>query len=200
MKKLTFFLAVPVVLAMALVGCGGAGGDTNAPTSNDYKQTYTEPPAPTGTNVYAPVIKKNTALSTPQLAVFDVTGNATTVSVRGLVLNLQVDTSKVSFDPVPGGASQVGSAGFGEAGGGAAKTAYKMLTDGTGLLVVALQRPASPIPANGSLLRFALRLNPNAIEGVVRVQVANGSGLVDENGNLISGTSPVMGRLEVTKS
>lgn len=199
-KSIRFALCLVFPLA-ALVGCGGGGGGTSSSSDGKaaYSQTYTDPPLPTGTNVYAPVIKRNATLSTSTTAVFDVMANAPATNVRGVVCNLQVDMTKATFVPVPGesGGAIVSTGGFGGTG---AFTKGLVLADGTNLMVVAIRRPATSEPASGVLMRFALAVNPSAVAGVVRAQVQSGSGLVGDDGRIIANTSPVLGRLEIVKS
>ena len=198
MRSLTASLSLLALVAASLltVGCGGAGTSTtgSGSSSQSYAQNYTNPTAPTGTQVYAPSIVLNTALSTGTTAVYDVVANAPNYMVRGVVCNLQVDTSKVTFVTVPNAAGAVDNAGF---GGANAHMLSKLTSASTNLMVVTIRSPAAAKAASGTLMRFALALNSGTIAGVVRTEVMSGSGLVDANGRLIQNTSPVMGVIEV---
>lgn len=186
--------SLALVALLALIACGGAApaAKTDAAAQETYSLSYTAPAGSTG----APVVRLNSSLSTATTAVFDIVGNRAS-EIRGVVTNLQVDLSKVTFVTPPGESALVSGGGF---GGSNLHTKSKVLPDGTNLMVVALRRPGTPLSGSGVVMRFALQMNSNPVLGVVRAEVRDGSGLADSDGKIVAGTSPVFGRLEVVKS
>lgn len=193
MNMLKWGAALGVVL---LAGCGG--GSEVDPTSKSPSVAYATP-TPVGGQ---PSIVLNSALSSSTVLVFDVVGSSATSLVRGVTLNLQVDSSKLLPVEVPGAAGAtirpsttpgVQTAGW---GGGQSVVYRKDRADGLCMMVNALRLPAPPAAANGPMMRFAYKINGTPVSGVIRADVASGSGLVDGNGQLIPGTAPVIGRLE----
>ena len=185
---------IALSILSVLVGCGGAGGSSKQTLG--YKATYT---APTAMSTSVPVVQLNTALSTDQIAVFDVVADTPNTSIRGCVLNLTVDLTKVSFVPVPSGneGATLGNVSTGGFGGTYGCSVAKLNAQGCSLMGTAIQAPGPAQEAQGTLLRFALQLQGTTVAGVVTTVVASGSGLLDANSRVISGTAPVIGRLEV---
>lgn len=150
------------------------------------------------------MILLNTSLSTSTVAVFDVVGIDPNLQVKGVNLSLAVDTSKMAFVSVPGDSgstSKLGLATTGGFGGGQKAFTASKLRNGAYEMASAIQGVgSSSVPSNQVLLRFALQIQGQPVEGVVTTLVGTSSGLLDANARLIPGTAPVVGRLEIRKS
>jgi len=191
-------LGLPALLVG--LGCGGgSSAASHSTTSGSLTIAYTAPTPADG----QPVVVYNTALSSGSYLVFDVVGSTTT-TVRGLALNLQVDPTKFTAADVPTDASQVTARpvttptiGTGGWGGGHSVIYRVDHSDGLALMANTLRHPATPLPASGVLMRFAYNVIGTPVSGVVRAEVMEKSGLLDSYGRLISGTAPVIGRIEI---
>lgn len=199
--KLLIPLSLPVLLACG--GGGGGGSNTSSTTTtSNLTAKYTDPVASEG----ACIIQLNRTLSTGSLLVFDVVGEKSDTPTVGVCLNLQVDQTKLASAVIPGPrdlevehimASPTASpGGFAS---GAAVSMRKDRADGYSMMVTAIRRPGTPLPASGVLMRFAFQILGSPVAGVIRTQVMDGSGILDSNGRLISGTAPVIGRLEYSQ-
>jgi hypothetical protein len=199
-------LLIPAILPI-LLACGGGGGGggttSNTPSpSNSLTVKYTDPAATDG----ACIIQLNRSLSTGSLMVFDVVGEKADTQTVGVCLNLQVDPAKLASANIPGDRDAevehilaTPTASPGGFGSGAAVSMRKDRSDGYSMMVTAIRRPGAPVPASGVILRFAFQVIGSPVAGVIRTQVMDGSGLLDANGRLISGTAPVIGRLEYSQ-
>jgi hypothetical protein len=185
-----------ITLAVLTLACGGGGGGGNQ--TINYKRAYTDP---VSNSPSVPVICLNTSLSTDQVAVFDVIASSPTLQVRGVALNLIVDLTKVSFVDVPGGneGASLGSISTVGLGGTNGRAVAKLDNQGCNRMGTAIRLPGTAQPANGVMMRFALQLLGQPVEGVIQATVGQGSGLLDPTGEIIPGTSPILGRLEMVK-
>lgn len=194
-KRLQILAIAAALLTLACGGGAGGGGSQ----SISYKRAYTDP---VSSSPSVPVININTSLSTEQVAVFDVIATSPSIQTRGVVLNLSVDLTKVNFVDVPGGnqGTSLGSISTVGLGGDNGRAVAKLDKQGCYRMGTAIRAPGTAQSANGVLMRFALQLQGSPVEGVIQTSVGDGSGLLDANGQLIPGTAPVVGRLEMVKS
>lgn len=183
-----------------LIGCGGgAGGSDNKATPGALSIVYTPPDSVGG----APVVQLNQSLSSGTTVVFDVVGSQPSQKIDGLVLNLVVDSAKLvpvavpgAWDPEPRHLMTTPTVMTGGFGGGTAIAVRKDRADGTSMMSIGIRRPSPSVACSGVLLRFAYQVVGTPVQGVIRAQVVTGSGLTEGGGYLVSGTSPVIGRLE----
>ena len=185
-------------LLLLLFGCGGGAEGTDKSTPGAPSIVYTTPDSAGG----APVVRLNQSLSSGNTIVFDVIGNQPSQVIDGLVLNLIVDPTKLipvavpgAWDPEPRHLMATPTVMTGGFGGGTAIAVRKDRTDGTSMMAVAIRRPSQSVACNGVLMRFAYQILGTPVQGVIRAQVVAGSGIT-ANGYLVSGTTPVIGRLE----
>lgn len=185
---------------LLLLACGGGGGGNSDGKSSSGTPTivYTAPNS-TGT---APIVQLNQAMSTSSLVVFDVIGNNPSQQIDGVVVNFLVDPTKLipvavpgTWDPEPRHLMATPTVMTGGFGNGTAIAVRKDRADGTSMMAVAIRRPSSSVACSGVLMRFAYQVVGTPVQGVIRTQVVDGSGIT-ANGYLVSGTSPVVGRLE----
>lgn len=196
-------LALASLIVLLGMACGGgAGSDATTPGPVRLGVNYTDP---TAAGV-APLVKMNRDLSKGDLLVFDVVANSTTQRSMGVVLNLQVDPSKIIAAEIPGTRDaevqhvlEAPTASPGGFGAGTALAMRRDRADGYSLMVCSIRKPAPAVIASGTMMRFAFKIVGTPVEGVIRTQVMDGSGILDESGRLIAGTAPVGGRLEYVR-
>lgn len=198
--KSTNLLLASAALVMSLACGGGGGGDDDTSTPTNLAVNYSDPSS-TGA---AAIIKLNRTLSSGGLLVFEVEANKADTQIGGVNLNLQVDATKLAVAEIPGTrdaevehilATPTATPGTLSTG----TAMRKDRADGYTMMVSAIRRPSPSVPGTGVILRFAYKVQGNPVEGVIRTQVMDGSGLLDPKGNLIPGTAPVVGRLEYVR-
>ena len=155
-----------------------------------------------------PIVQRNVQLSTNSTAVFDVIATHPELLITGCVLKMEVDSQRFMLVPVPDGnlGSLMGNISTGGFGGNYGLAVVKEITiqgdyegDYTNyyLMSTAIQAPGLPQPANGILMRFALKIRSQTFTGLRMLRVEANSGLMDPDGYLIFDTEPCVGQLEV---